>query len=50
MAVYLIHKRPDLIDECCDLINSEWPRSKTARLINYYYKKLLLLILKMLND
>lgn len=38
MAVYLIHNRPDLIDECCDLINSEWPRSKTARL------KLLLII------
>ncbi|OAD56878.1 N-acetyltransferase 6 [Eufriesea mexicana] len=27
-----LHKRPDLIPECCTLLNSEWPRSETARL------------------
>ncbi|XP_003491463.1 N-alpha-acetyltransferase 80 isoform X2 [Bombus vosnesenskii] len=27
-----LHKRPDLIPDCCTLLNSEWPRSETARL------------------
>lgn len=27
-----LHRRPDLMDACCMLLNSEWPRSKTARL------------------
>ncbi|CAL7949713.1 unnamed protein product [Xylocopa violacea] len=27
-----LHKRPDLIPDCCALLNSEWPRSETARL------------------
>lgn len=28
-----LHKRPDLIPDCCTLLNSEWPRSETARYI-----------------
>lgn len=31
LVVVPIHARKDLINDCCDLINSEWPRSKTAR-------------------
>lgn len=27
-----LHHRPDLIKDCCKLINSEWPRSETARM------------------
>ena len=27
-----LHKRPDLIQDCCKLLNSEWPRSVSARL------------------
>ncbi|XP_059471422.1 N-alpha-acetyltransferase 80 isoform X2 [Neocloeon triangulifer] len=27
----VLHKHPQLIDQCCDLINSEWPRSHMAR-------------------
>ncbi|CAH0390688.1 unnamed protein product [Bemisia tabaci] len=30
LVVVPIHARKDLINDCCDLINSEWPRSKTA--------------------
>lgn len=39
-----LHKRPDLIPDCCTLLNSEWPRSETARYIiifnlkNFYLK------------
>ncbi|GFG28410.1 hypothetical protein Cfor_11338 [Coptotermes formosanus] len=32
MEVLEIHRYPQLMDQCCDLINMEWPRSKTARL------------------
>ena len=28
-----LHKRPDLIQDCCKLLNSEWPRSVSARYI-----------------
>lgn len=27
-----LHRRPDLINDCCILLNSEWPRSESARL------------------
>ncbi|XP_065352730.1 N-alpha-acetyltransferase 80 [Cloeon dipterum] len=27
----ILHENPHLIDQCCELINSEWPRSHTAR-------------------
>ncbi|XP_055385004.1 N-alpha-acetyltransferase 80 isoform X2 [Condylostylus longicornis] len=27
-----IHYHPELVQDCCRLINSEWPRSNTARL------------------
>ncbi|XP_053985203.1 N-alpha-acetyltransferase 80 isoform X1 [Hylaeus volcanicus] len=27
-----IHQRQDLIQDCCTLLNSEWPRSESARL------------------
>ncbi|XP_066993981.2 N-alpha-acetyltransferase 80 [Anabrus simplex] len=32
MSVLMIHQYPHLLEECCTLINSEWPRSKTARM------------------
>jgi len=31
MEVFEIHRYPQFMDQCCDLINMEWPRSKTAR-------------------
>ncbi|XP_055313063.1 N-alpha-acetyltransferase 80 isoform X1 [Sitodiplosis mosellana] len=31
-AVVPIHKHPELLSQCCKLINSEWPRSEVARL------------------
>lgn len=27
-----IHKHPELLSQCCKLINSEWPRSEVARM------------------
>ncbi|XP_066587212.1 N-alpha-acetyltransferase 80 [Prorops nasuta] len=27
-----LHRRRDLVNECCTLLNAEWPRSETARL------------------
>lgn len=27
-----IHRRQDLVQDCCTLLNSEWPRSESARL------------------
>lgn len=27
-----IHRHPELLEQCCDLINSEWPRSTVARM------------------
>ncbi|XP_070576605.1 N-alpha-acetyltransferase 80-like [Ptychodera flava] len=32
MYMCALHKRPDLKEGCANLLNSEWPRSKTARL------------------
>lgn len=29
----ILHKNPQLIDACCELINAEWPRSLTARYV-----------------
>lgn len=29
-----LHTHPELMKQCCDLINSEWPRSETARMIS----------------
>ncbi|XP_015601747.1 N-acetyltransferase 6 isoform X2 [Cephus cinctus] len=31
-CVVPLHSRPEMIKNCCILINSEWPRSETARL------------------
>ncbi|XP_071562210.1 N-alpha-acetyltransferase 80 isoform X1 [Temnothorax nylanderi] len=31
-VVLPLHHRPDLIKDCCKLLNSEWPRSETARM------------------
>lgn len=36
LHVFPIHRCPSLIPDCCDLINSEWPRSKSARLQSLY--------------
>lgn len=32
LIVLPLHKMPELMKDCCSLINSEWPRSKTARM------------------
>lgn len=32
-VVIPLHHRPDLVTDCCKLINSEWPRSETARCV-----------------
>jgi hypothetical protein len=29
-----LHKRPDFLQQCCNLLNSEWKRSKTARYVS----------------
>ncbi|XP_033324320.1 N-alpha-acetyltransferase 80 isoform X2 [Megalopta genalis] len=31
-SIVPLHRRPELIKDCCILLNSEWPRSETARL------------------
>jgi hypothetical protein len=31
MEVLEIHHNPQLLDQCCDMLNMEWPRSKTLR-------------------
>lgn len=40
MAVQLhpLHQRRDLTDECIDVINSEWPRSKAMRYCTSFIK------------
>jgi len=30
-----LHHRLDLIKDCCKLLNSEWPRSETARCVMF---------------
>jgi hypothetical protein len=42
MEVLEIHHHPQLLDQCCDLLNMEWPRSKTIR---YPYEMLCLFML-----
>ncbi|XP_013135480.1 PREDICTED: N-acetyltransferase 6 [Papilio polytes] len=32
LRVVALHKHPDCLMACCDMINDEWPRSVTARL------------------
>lgn len=34
-VVIPLHHRPDLIKDCCKLVNSEWPRSETARCVMF---------------
>lgn len=34
LQVLLLHKHPEFLKECCDLINDEWPRSETARMMS----------------
>jgi len=34
-VVIPLHHRPDLIRDCCKLLNSEWPRSETARCVMF---------------
>lgn len=33
LQVVPIHKHPEYMKGCCDLINDEWPRSETARMM-----------------
>lgn len=33
LEVLPIHKYPELKKQCCELINEEWPRSETARML-----------------
>lgn len=32
--ILLLHKHPEYLKECVDLINDEWPRSETARIMS----------------
>lgn len=34
LSVLLLHKHPEFLRACCDLINDEWPRSETARMMS----------------
>lgn len=34
LPVHPIHKKPEYLRDCCKLINSEWKRSETARLLS----------------
>lgn len=34
LQILLLHKNPQYLQECCSLINDEWPRSKTARMMS----------------
>ncbi|XP_049878232.1 N-alpha-acetyltransferase 80 [Pectinophora gossypiella] len=34
LQVLLLHKHPEFTRECCDMINEEWPRSETARMMS----------------
>lgn len=34
LEVFPIHNRPEYKEKCCTLINAEWPRSKTARMVS----------------
>lgn len=35
MQVVALHHYPELVDQCCDLVNSEWKRSRTARMRSF---------------
>ncbi|XP_044744666.1 N-alpha-acetyltransferase 80 isoform X2 [Coccinella septempunctata] len=35
LSIDLLHRRPDLLKECCDLLNEEWKRSETARMRSF---------------
>ncbi|XP_063831190.1 N-alpha-acetyltransferase 80 [Ostrinia nubilalis] len=34
LTVLLLHKHPKYLKPCCDLINDEWPRSETVRMMS----------------
>ncbi|CAH0756632.1 unnamed protein product [Diatraea saccharalis] len=34
LSVLLLHHHPEFLRACCDLINDEWPRSETARMMS----------------
>lgn len=34
LTVLLLHKHPEYLRPCCELINDEWPRSETARMMS----------------
>ncbi|XP_059047491.1 N-alpha-acetyltransferase 80 [Achroia grisella] len=34
LSVLLLHYYPQYLKQCCDLINEEWPRSETARMMS----------------
>lgn len=36
-VVIPLHHRPNLIKDCCKLLNSEWPRSETARYVIFLH-------------
>lgn len=41
LEVVEIHHHPQLLEQCCDILNMEWPRSKTMR---YSYRMLYLFL------
>lgn len=34
LTVLLLHRHPEYLKPCCDLINDEWPRGETARMMS----------------
>lgn len=34
LAVFAVHKYPQFKKQCCNLVNEEWPRSETARMLS----------------
>ncbi|XP_045502992.1 N-alpha-acetyltransferase 80 [Colias croceus] len=34
LKVLTLHKHPEFLEACCEMINDEWPRSRTARMMS----------------
>ncbi|CAK1547492.1 unnamed protein product [Leptosia nina] len=34
LQVFPLHKHPQYLEACCEMINEEWPRSRTARMLS----------------
>ncbi|XP_038207046.1 N-alpha-acetyltransferase 80 [Zerene cesonia] len=34
LKIIALHKHPEFLEACCEMINDEWPRSRTARMMS----------------